>query len=464
MRAPAHHRHRPPRRLVVALATAFAAALAYVLTMLPAPAATPQGAQPAPAAAQADVTGNATHFDGLGSPYGGCGMPQANLDLPDFVALNVFNTPGDYTMYQRPVPASQSSIIGAWNNGHNCGRYVQVTIGDYCTGLNDGAAGQPFCRNGSWTADSYNGATLTMLVADSCADPNAWCRDDPNHLDLDTASLGHFTQNGTTVTGLADHWNNRHVSWHYVPAPNYTGDIKIGFLQGAQRYWGAISVSHLPNGIHGVEYYSADAWHDAKMNSDMGQSFILDPITAGGTDFRIRVRDVTDAYVFGGRTYDFSLPASCASNCSQAYTGVTYTTGGGTTPPTSPSTTPVTTPPTPTTTPPTPTVTTTTPPASGACTAAVHVTNSWPGGFQADVTVQNTGTRQIGGWAVRLTLPSGDQISAVWNAAVDASAPATTVRNVSYNGTLAPSASTSWGMTLTGSGQNLGTPVCTASG
>ncbi|WP_333771939.1 cellulose-binding protein, partial [Streptomyces sp. IBSBF 2435] len=318
----AAHPHHPSRRLLAALATAVAAVLVYVLTMLPAPAATPS------AAPAADVVGNATHFDGLGQPYGGCGMPQAQLDSPDFVALNVFNTPGDYANYPRPVPPAQSAIKGAWDNGHNCGRWVKVTIGDYCTGTNDGAPGQPFCRNGGWTQDSYNGATLTMLVADSCADANAWCRDDPNHLDLDTASLNHFTQNGSTVTGLPDRWNNRHVSWSYVPAPGYTGDIKIGFLQGAQRYWGAVSVSHLPNGVHGVEYYSAGAWHDAQMNSDMGQSFILNPLTDGGTDFRIRVRDVTDSYVFGGRTYDFSLPAACSGTCSQPYTGVTYTTAG----------------------------------------------------------------------------------------------------------------------------------------
>ncbi|WP_327292642.1 cellulose binding domain-containing protein [Streptomyces sp. NBC_01198] len=447
-----HRSHRPPRRLLAALATAVAAVLVYVLTMLPAPAATPH-------AAQADVVGNATHFDGLGQPYGGCGMPQSQLDSPDFVALNVFNTPGDYGSHPRPVPAAQSSIVGAWDNGHNCGRWVRVTIGDYCTGTNDGAAGQPFCRNGGWTQDSYNGATLTMLVADSCADTNAWCRDDPNHLDLDTASLGHFTQNGTAVTGLADHWNNRHVSWSYVPAPGYTGDIKIGFLQGAQRYWGAVSVSHLPNGVHGVEFYSGGAWHEAQMNSDMGQSFILDPTTDGGTDFRIRVRDVDDSYVFGGRTYDFSLPAACSGTCSQPYTGVDYTTGGGsTTPTTTPATTPPTTPPTsPTSTPPTSS-------GAGGCAAAVHVSNSWPGGYQADVTVRNTGTRQTTGWAVRLALPQGVTIGSVWNAAADASAPATTLRNVAYNGTLAPSASTSWGMTLSGTDQSLGTPSCTASG
>ena len=161
---------RASRRLLAALAALLGAALVCALTMIPAPAVTP-GATAGPAAAAAELTGNATHFDGLGQPYGGCGMPQSELETQDFVALNVFDTPGDYTMYQRPVPADQSSVIGAWDNGHNCGRYVQVTIGDYCTGTNDGAPGQPFCRGGSWTGDTYNGATRWRRR--SCR-PRAW--------------------------------------------------------------------------------------------------------------------------------------------------------------------------------------------------------------------------------------------------------------------------------------------------
>ena len=43
------------------------------------------------------VTGNATWFTGLGSPYGGCGLPQADLDSQNFLALNVQNSPGNYT-------------------------------------------------------------------------------------------------------------------------------------------------------------------------------------------------------------------------------------------------------------------------------------------------------------------------------------------------------------------------------
>lgn len=297
--------------------TRFGAALAALLLVL---------AQGSPAAA-APVTGNATYFDGLGSPYGGCGLPQSEVDSQHFVALNVFNTPGDYGYYPRPIPASQANKIGAFDNGRNCGRWVRVTIGDYCTGVNDGAPDQPFCRNGAWTADAYNGAALDMLVADSCGDTNAWCRDDPGHLDLAKASLNQFAHNGAPVgTMYPDHWNNRHISWEYIAAPGYTGDIRIGFLQGAQRWWPAIAVSHLPNGVHGVEYYAGGTWQAATMNSDMGQSYVIGATTSGGTDFRIRVRDAADALVNGGRVYAFSLPSSCSSQCSAAYTQVPYTT------------------------------------------------------------------------------------------------------------------------------------------
>jgi hypothetical protein len=273
----------------------------------------------------APVVGNATHFDGLGSPYGGCGLPQANLDSQDFVALNVYDTPGDYNHYPRPIPPEQASRIGLYDNGRNCGRFVEVTIGDYCTGVNDGAPNQPFCRNGSWVADAYNGAKLTMVVADSCGDSNAWCRDDRNHLDLSRPSLNRFVKDGVPVGDLSSRWNNRQVSWQFVDAPNYTGDIRIGFLQGAQVWWGAIAISHLPNGIHGVEYFANGSWQAARMNSDMGQSYIISGVSTASRDFQIRVRDASDQLIGGGRVYSFSLPAACPSSCGAAYTEVPYT-------------------------------------------------------------------------------------------------------------------------------------------
>ena len=387
------------------------------------------------------VTGNTTYFDGLGSPYGGCGLPQSQLDTQDFVALNVYNTPGDYAFYPRPV--TDASKVGQWNNGLNCGRYVQVSIGDYCTGVNDGAPNQAFCRNGSWVSDQYNGATLTMIVADSCGDSNGWCRDDPYHLDLAKDSLNRFARNGTAVGDMyPNHWNNRHVSWQYVPAPNYSGDIRIGFLQGAQAYWPAIAVSHLANGIHAVEYYSGGSWQAAKMNSDMGQSYIVAGLTAGTTNFQIRVRDVNNQLINGGRVYSFSLPAACGSTCSQPYTPTTYTTSDG-------STSPPTTTPTPTTP---PTTTPTTPPTTapaGACTASSAVVSSWSGGFQSTVTVKAGGS-PISAWTARWTFTNGEQVTQLWSASYTTSGSTVTAKNVSWNGSLATNASTTFGYTASG--------------
>ncbi len=84
--------------------------------------------------------------------------------------------------------------------------------------------------------------------------------------------------NGQPVGNMyPDHWNNRQVTWQFISAPNYTGDIDIGAIQGAQPYWPAIAISHLPNGIHGVEYYANGAWSDAQMDSDMGDDYIIAP-------------------------------------------------------------------------------------------------------------------------------------------------------------------------------------------
>ena len=278
------------------------------------------------AAGAAPVTGNATWFDALGQPYGGCGLPQSALDTQNFVALNVYNTPHNYGSLPRPLPVGDPRI-GMWNNGLNCGRWLQVTIGDFCTGINDGAQNQPFCRSGSFVTDRYNGATLDVIVADSCADANAWCRDDPNHLDLAHASLNTFLLNGVPVGNMDPaHWNNRQISWQFIPAPNFSGDINIGFLQSAQVWWGAASISHLANGIHGVDYFAGGTWHTAQMDGDMGEAYVLLPTVQAGTQFQIRVHDATSALINNGRVYTFSLPASCQPQCNVPYTRVTYTT------------------------------------------------------------------------------------------------------------------------------------------
>ncbi|GAA4252178.1 cellulose binding domain-containing protein [Dactylosporangium darangshiense] len=430
-----------PRLAVPAIAAAGAALI--VLALQPqAQATVPEPSAP--------VTGNATYFDGLGSPYGGCGLPQAELETQNFVALNVFDTPGDGTFYPRPLSAAQADKMGIWNNGHNCGRWVRVKIGDYCTGTNDGALGQPFCRNGAWTTDAYNDGTLDMLVADSCGDSNAWCRDDKYHLDLSKDSLNRFVKNGAAMTDLyPSHWNNRHVSWQFIAAPSYTGDIRIGFLSGAQRWWPAIAVSRLPNGVHGVEYFADGAWKAATMNGDMGQSFIIGGTTSGGTDFRIRVRDAADALLFNGREYTFSLPSACSSQCSAAYTAATYTTNGGTSTSASPSVSV------------SPSVSKS-PSASaspsrstgtGGCTATVTTTSSWGTGYQADVTVRNNGTAASTGWTLKFSFAGSQTVTQSWNATVTQAGAQVTATNVSYNGAIPAGGTTGFGFIAGGVSQ-----------
>jgi hypothetical protein len=384
------------------------------------------------------VTGNATWFYGLGGPYGGCGMTQTDLETQDFVALNVYDLPGDYsTFYNRPMDPSLADRMGMWNNGHNCGRWVSVTVGDYCTGVNDGAPNLPFCRDGSWVSDAYSGATLKMIVADSCVDGNAWCRDDPYHLDLARASLNRFVKNGTAVGDMdPDHWNNRKLTWEFVPAPEYTGDIQLGFLQSAQPYWPAIAVSRLANGIHGVEYYQGGAWKSAVMNGDMGQSYIIGGTVEGGTQFQIRVRDVDDQLINNGRVYRFAFPASCATICNGAYTKASYTTATAPVDPTAD------------------------PTGTGTCTASYLATGSWPGGFMAQVTVRS-GDTAISGWSVSWT-PGGDQtIGDVWNGTKSVSGTTVTVSAAGWNQALAADTPTTFGFTATGT-ESTPTMTCTA--
>ena len=417
-----------------------AACAAVVFAQLPAGAIVVSGT-PSP------VTGNATWFTGLGSPYGGCGLPQSALDSQNFLALNVQNSPGNYTNLPRPIPAADASEIGMFDNGLNCGRWVQVTIGNFCTGVNDGAPNQPFCRNGSWVSDQYNGATLDMIVADSCDDGNAWCKDDPNHVDLAQASLNQFVLNGQPVGNMyPNKWNNRQVSWQFIPAPNYTGDIAIGAIQGAQPFWPAIAISHLPNGIHGVQYFANGAWVPATMDSDQGDDYIIGPTTGagtGGSNYEIQVTDASGNLVKNGEIYNFTLPAGCTNGCSPAYTPITYTTS--TSPQPSPSPTPT----------PTPT------PGSGTCSLTATVTNSWSGGYQLQLTVKNTGTAAMTGWNTGFMFgDTAESVTSSWNATVTQSGKQVTAVNANYNGALAAGNSTSFGMVVTGSNSTLSSLTC----
>jgi Glycosyl hydrolase family 12/Cellulose binding domain len=112
---------------------------------------------------------------------------------------------------------------------------------------------------------------------------------------------------------------------------------------------------------------------------------------------------------------------------------------------------------------PTPTATPTTSPSpspspttsgTGACSGAYSVVSSWAGGFQGQVVVKNTGSATLNGWQLGWTFPGSQAINSLWNGSDTQSGGKVTVTNESYNGALAPGASTTVGFTAAYSGSN----------
>lgn len=84
--------------------------------------------------------------------------------------------------------------------------------------------------------------------------------------------------------------------------------------------------------------------------------------------------------------------------------------------------------------------------ASAACT--YKVTNNWGSGFTGEVTVTNDSASTVNGWSVSWQ-ESGVSITNVWNATLSGSNPYT-VSALSWNATLAPKASASFGFQANG--------------
>ncbi|GGM79812.1 PHB depolymerase family esterase [Dactylosporangium sucinum] len=97
------------------------------------------------------------------------------------------------------------------------------------------------------------------------------------------------------------------------------------------------------------------------------------------------------------------------------------------------------------------------PPATSACRVSDTV-NAWNTGLTASITITNTGNAAVNGWTLAFTLPAGQTITSGWNAQFSPTSGAVTARNVSYNATIPPGASTTIGFQATHTG-NTGRPA-----
>ena len=84
-----------------------------------------------------------------------------------------------------------------------------------------------------------------------------------------------------------------------------------------------------------------------------------------------------------------------------------------------------------------------------SCSAAYSLTNSWPGGFQAQIVLTNTGSSAISPWSLTWTFPGDQKISSLWGATYTQSGEQVTTTAESYNATIAPSGTVTIGFTGT---------------
>ncbi|WP_240468442.1 glycoside hydrolase family 3 C-terminal domain-containing protein [Streptomyces dangxiongensis] len=100
---------------------------------------------------------------------------------------------------------------------------------------------------------------------------------------------------------------------------------------------------------------------------------------------------------------------------------------------------------------PTPTPT----PTPGACTGRFRTASAWQGGYQAEITVENTGSTPLTGWSVDWDL-AGSTVTSLWNGSLTTAQGRAAVRNAAFNGSLFPGATTTFGFTANGTA---GTPA-----
>ncbi|MER7497577.1 cellulase family glycosylhydrolase [Streptomyces pharetrae] len=83
------------------------------------------------------------------------------------------------------------------------------------------------------------------------------------------------------------------------------------------------------------------------------------------------------------------------------------------------------------------------------CAVGYRVVNQWPGGFQGEITIRNTGTTGINGWTLAFTFPDGQTVTNMWGGTPAQNGTAVTVSAASYTAGIPTSGSVTLGFTGT---------------
>lgn len=91
--------------------------------------------------------------------------------------------------------------------------------------------------------------------------------------------------------------------------------------------------------------------------------------------------------------------------------------------------------------------------AAAGCRVTYSVASQWTSGFTANVAITNLGD-PVSSWTLAWSYANGQQVTQAWNATVSQSGGQVTARSVSYNGSIATGATTSFGFNGSWNGSN----------
>lgn len=98
------------------------------------------------------------------------------------------------------------------------------------------------------------------------------------------------------------------------------------------------------------------------------------------------------------------------------------------------------------------------------CSVGYRVVGEWPGGFQGEITIRNTGTTTIDGWTLGFSFANGQTVTNMWGGTPTQTGGSVSVAPASYTSTIHPNGSVTVGFTGGQSGTNAAPAAFTLSG
>nr|WP_286260398.1 cellulase family glycosylhydrolase [Streptomyces graminofaciens] len=84
---------------------------------------------------------------------------------------------------------------------------------------------------------------------------------------------------------------------------------------------------------------------------------------------------------------------------------------------------------------------------AGTCSVGYRVVNEWPGGFQGEIVIRNTGTSAINGWKLAFAFANGQTVSNMWGGTPTQTGADVSVAAASYTANIPASGSVTVGFT-----------------